>query len=343
MKKIVLLLIFLLFQINESVATDLYAERAKDMNYSCKVLSLDEGDKGYSESLGAIVGLYQDDLTNKMKAIGVTSAHSFWSKGVPSDLPKDSRVVCSDSYYDAYERFKQGNRREILTVNTAIVPKGFSGNPLDGKDICLFTTDFFPENLLLEKIDLYNGSQYISKRNISAFGVGYGDLFLDGNRQPLGSPYERRRGFTTVNFYPDFKGTSCFLTLLRAANTYQILGTDPVDYSFLPVRQSLPQKFKHGDEFYCFSYHNKQVSFGRGFSGSPLIFKTSVGYCLAGVYSTGFILGAQYDDKPQPTPPAHRIEAVGQYPWLNGVISDFMDDGFVSDNISCEDVNVFTK
>ena len=75
MKKIVLLLIFLLFQINESVATDLYAERAKNMNYSCKVLSLDEGDKGYSESSEVIVGLYQEDQTDRMKVIGITSAH----------------------------------------------------------------------------------------------------------------------------------------------------------------------------------------------------------------------------------------------------------------------------
>ena len=76
--------------------------------------------------------------------------------------------------------------------------------------------------------------------------------------------------------------------------------------------------------------HKNQVSFSSACSGSPLIFKTSTGFKVAGVLSQTSIetLDAPLFEK-QPLV-VHTFEAVPSHPWLVECAAKFAETGILT-------------
>jgi hypothetical protein len=292
----------MLSPLQASIFKDSALEAAEKMNYSGRITLTNKS--GMAIASGALVSLYTSENGAK-RALGLTTAHTFLDNELQPEA-YDSVTFSTDGFHST-------------TIQTAFIPNSLKmqhGQRVN--DISLFLTGELPEKMDATTMPLYTGVGYSSRPNLEAFVVGYGNMYEPGATRELCSDYKRRRGFTSTTFYSketDFKGHPCFRTFLKGSlTTEEIMRERFINGFSNTLDDKIQLKFGKKDLWVC--AHKNQVSFSSACSGSPLIFKTSTGFKVAGVLSQTSIetLDAPLFEK-QPLV-VHTFEAVPSHPWL---------------------------
>lgn len=281
--------------------------------------------KGIDLASGTIVGLYAPEgESGPKKAIGLTTAHTFLDETFQP-------LVCRPPFFStnaSIDLSKKGSAVERVYIPTDTRIEDGQGI----NDICLFTTRFLPDSMTVKVLPLYTGQGYKAKPNLEGMIVGYGSMYKAGATVEKKNDLKRHSGYTCTTFYSaeqDIRKRPVFRTFLRGSlTTEEILkeqfmngfsNTDDDKLQLVTSRSSL---------FVC--AHKNQSSPASGCSGGPLVFNTSLGPRVSGVFSQTSLetLGmSMFGDKPLVM---HTFEAVPSHTWLLSCVEEFCTTGQIT-------------
>jgi hypothetical protein len=281
--------------------------------------------QGIAIASGTLVGLYapEGDMGPK-KGIGLTTAHTFLDKDL---LPLNFK---SSSFSTSHTIVIGGTGADIESIS---MPTGVGMENGQGiNDICLFTTGYLAAPMTIKTLPLYTGQGYKAKPNLEGMILGYGSMYKAGATHETEYDLARHKGYTSTTFYSaetDFRNRPVFRTFLKGSLTKaEILQEGFLNGFSNAAGDDAKLHMKTGYLFV--KAHKNQSSPGSGCSGGPLVFNTSIGPRLAGVFSQTSLetLGMSlFDKKPLVT---HTFEAVPAHPWLHECVEQFCATGNIA-------------
>ena len=287
-----------------------YEKPAENLNYCPMILSFDSK---YSTAASAVfVGIHTDAQQQK-RAIGLTTAHTFTcyddSKQIMDGL--SAYLYTEADNTKIFETLKKSKIEEAKespptqhtpgTLERQLggikIEKIFSPKSLENRedksfvsDISMFLTEILPRDCNISTLPLYDGLGYKTRSNLDALVVGYGNLYEPGiSHDNAGAGKTRKRGFTKVTYYGEDKDLlekySAFKTYLQVPVPFKEIKDNSVEEKF-SKKPSDNKTIQTGERTTYICAHKKQVSTGNGFSGGPLLLKTSNGLRVAGIYAS---------------------------------------------------------
>lgn len=315
---------------NKAAATaDDRLERFK--NATCMVAVVTENEP--SLSTGTLVGVYTRADGSKHGLV-LTTAHTFFYKGTPTEIVATKGFYCGVGFGDDRAQFVGELFTGAKIENWYKIVRYFY-LPLEEcsgqftKDICLAEI-ILPSDSSLEPVQLYDGAGYTKRPNLSAKLFGYGPVYGPGATGEIRNRLKRNVSNFHVSYYnneADLRGSACFRTYV-----YGTLTSDEI------VKGGFADGFRAGSGEYTFVSSDQSEPMtihvhaeastklpSMGYSGGALIFRTTRGYEVAGVYSQSSA-ETIFDTFETPLI-AKKFESVPDHRWLYEAIRRFTEAG----------------
>lgn len=286
-------------------------------------------DKGDSYSTATLIATYKSG--QESMGLFVTAAHVFVDeklqvkKNLQATLFLDKDNLCASDEDEKRVQSKRAAIMRVFLLKSMRVPDKYVGTI---GDIALATA-ILPKDCPIRSIPLYDGKGYLKKKNLEALFVTYGRLYGPNAKKKLPMDYKRKVGSTKVTFYnqeEDLYEYSCFRTFLSSTLSVEQMREKGLRIGFTKKGgpETIELSTKDGTKKIFLSPHKKQVNFTKGASGGALVFKTSKGFVIAGVFSqthTYKVIGSKnpataMEEYERPLI-IHKFEAISTHKWIH--------------------------